>query len=188
MSTTITTPTIQQLHAEWTEFYHLARYLVRRKLMRLDGSMPPDIDDRVDDAIAHAWRLYPKLRQRKPELPPRTAIRWVCKTGVSRVWARTRFVTTKPHPGYVDAMDSKATREGYFEDSIPGAAASDETYRDPSDRANVEQLIDTLPTHLQPVARLLSYGSMTKALVAERRGISKTTLYAQLDEIRKALS
>lgn len=173
-----------QLHGEWTEYYWFARWLCRRKLIRIDGTVPPDIDDRVDEAIAHAWRMYPKLRERKPELPAKTAIRWVCKTGVSRVRARTRFVP-KPYPGYVDAMDGPAQRCGYFEETIPNRV-QEPVPTDPQDRTTVESLIDTLPAHLQAVARLLSYG-MSKRMVAERRGISESTLRERIHDIRKAL-
>lgn len=184
--TTSTTlrPSTEQLHAEWTELYRLARWLCRRKLVRLDGAVPPDIDDRVDEAIAHAWRLYGKLRTRKPDVPAKTAVRWVCRTGVSRVWARTRFASTRPYPGYRDAMDS-AVRDDRTDQLVQPDSPAE--YRDPEDREPVERIIRTLPEHLQPVARLLSYG-MTKTLVAERRGISKSTLYVQIDELRTALS
>jgi DNA-directed RNA polymerase specialized sigma24 family protein len=180
-----TTISMQQLHAEWTELYRLARWLCRKRLVRLDGSVPPDIYDRVDEAIAHAWKLYPKLRQRRPEVPAKTALRWVCKTGVSRVWVRTRFVSTRPHPGYRDAMDG-AQREEFPEQLRQPEPHAE--YRETSDRTAVENIIRKLPEHLQATARLLSYGTMTKTTVAERRGICTSTLYGQINEIRRALS
>ena len=177
-------PTVQQsaqYHAEWTEFYPLARWLVKRKLGRLDGTIPHDISDRVNEAIAHAWQEYPKLRQRRPDIPAKTAIRWVCRTGVSRVWSNTRFVP-KPHPSYVDALDRKDIAAL---DEFP--QLDREGYRDTDNRSCVEALIANLPVRLQPVARLLSYG-MPKRMVAQRRGISPSTLYALIDDLRRHLA
>ena len=62
---------IEQYRTEWEQYYPLARWLVRRKLIRLDGTVPSDIDDRISEAIAHAWQGYPRLRQS-----------WYCLGGV----------------------------------------------------------------------------------------------------------
>ena len=81
-------------------------------------------------------------------------------------------------------MDGAHRQE--FPDQLCQPEAEGE-YRDPSDRGPVETRIGKLQPHLQPVARLLSYG-MTKVMVAERRGICTSTLYTQIAELRRAMS
>jgi hypothetical protein len=183
MCNPITSPTTEQLHAEWTEHNRLAYWLCRRKLIRIDGTVPPDLDDRVSDAIAHAWVEFGKIRNRKPDVPAKTAMRWACKTGVSRVHARTRFVP-KPYPGYVDAMDSRAEREGYFEDAIPQPER--EPYRDPTDRTAVDARLAKLPDELRPLAQILSYG-ITQSDAMKLLGIGWAKLTEQLNELRIAM-
>lgn len=179
-----TTITIEIMHHEWTEYYGLVRWLCRRRLVRFfDGPNSHDIDERIAEAIAHAWKVYPRLRQRRPEYSAKTAICLATKTGVSRVRARTRFIP-KPYRGYIDAMDRRGPNESYLGTDIPERLQQPVPI-DPQDRTGVESLIDILPSHLRPVATSLSYG-MTKRAVAESRNISETTLRARIRDIRSA--
>lgn len=175
--------TIEQMHHEWIEHFHLVQWLCRKNLFHRNISNPPDIDERVQEAIAHAWKVYPRLRERRPEFSARTAVLLATKTGISRVRSKTRFVS-KPHRHYIDAMDRRTVWYSSLLIEIPDRWQ--QSVPTDSHGSTAEALIHSLPTELQPIAQMLSDG-MTLRAVARSRGISETTLRAKIRAIRRRL-
>lgn len=173
----------QQRDSDWTRHHYLALHIVREGLRYESGDMPPDVDERIDEAMAHAWLRFERICEKYPDAPAKSRVRWAAKTGVSRVKSGRKVVRTRQRC-YVDAMDRTRDEDSPV-DMLGHTIATG--YRDPSDNTLAELIITTLPDHLKPVARLLSYG-MTKELAAERRGISRTTLYTLIGELRELVS
>jgi hypothetical protein len=170
----------QQRDAEWTRHHGLALHIIRQGLRYESGAMPPDVDELVDEAIAHAWVRFERICERYPDAPAKSRVRWAAKSGVLRVRSGRRFVVTRQR-GYVDAMDGRERAE-YLESQVEQPPATG--YRDPSDYTLAEGIVTRMPGHLQPVARLCSYG-LTKDAIAERRGISRTSVYTLIAELRE---
>ena len=170
----------QQRDADWTKYHYLALHIIREGLHFEDGSVPPALEDLVDDAIAYAWQRFERICETHPDAPAKSRVRWAAKTGVLRVRSGRRFASTRPR-GYVDALDHRSPDE--LQDAQDRPATE---YRDPSDNTLAEEIIAKLPAHLQAIARLCSYG-MTKDMIAERRGISRSTLYSLIGELRNLI-
>lgn len=185
-----TTTNTQQLHDEFTTHFKLACWIIRRRL----GMLGRYDDELAQEAIAQGWEQFAKCRQRVAD--PVHAIALVARSGVARALRGSRFV--KRERGYLDALDVRgkvaldrlAARgeklrhraDRGFVDPAEIAARPENLPADSLDRDPVESMIARLPENLQPTARLLSFGCPRK-LIAERHGVSLSTVSARIDVI-----
>ena len=192
-----TTTTTSNLHREFNEHLKLAYWIIHRRLRQKLGRYD---DELVGEAIAQAWSQFARCRQRVAD--PAHAVALVARSGAARALRGSRFV--KREPGYVDAMDVRgraaldrlAARgeklrhpaDRGFVDPADLVARPENVPADaldglPLDRSHVEGMIALLPSkELQVVARWLSYGT-TQAQIAIERGVSKSTISRQMNEI-----
>jgi len=164
---------------EFASLYPLIRHIARRRITRslaLAGiSNPTELQDRLDNAIAHSWVLYCRHR------PTMESARECAVKAASLAARKTHLVGGTRRPGYVDAMDRRDFRKVDLS-TVP--VDTELRQRDDSDAQS--RLLDSLPAVLRPIAVLLMAG-LSRVEIARRRHCSPATITRRCDSIAELI-